>query len=105
MIDLNAIESRLRTRLTSLKARVEGIDEELAEPPDDDFTEQASEAASDDVMKRVGIAAEGEIRQIQNALQRIAEGEYGNCKSCGCKIPSARLEALPYATRCVRCAD
>jgi hypothetical protein len=28
-----------------------------------------------------------------------------NCQTCGCEIPMARLEALPYATKCVKCSD
>ena len=28
-----------------------------------------------------------------------------NCQICGCEIPAARLEALPYATKCVKCSD
>lgn len=27
------------------------------------------------------------------------------CQKCGCEIPAARLEALPYATKCVKCSD
>lgn len=28
-----------------------------------------------------------------------------NCQTCGCEIPAARLEALPHATKCVKCSD
>lgn len=28
-----------------------------------------------------------------------------NCQKCGCEISAARLEALPYATKCVKCSD
>jgi RNA polymerase-binding transcription factor DksA len=48
--------------------------------------------------------AEEEISQhVADALDRIAEGNYGICKQCGKKIERARLDAIPYATYCVPC--
>jgi len=46
---------------------------------------------------------EGVIQEIDLALKRIEEGEYGVCEACGCVIPKARLMALPYARHCVQC--
>ncbi|NLE39743.1 MAG: TraR/DksA family transcriptional regulator [Pirellulaceae bacterium] len=45
------------------------------------------------------------LGQIENALERIEEGIYGECELCGVRIPKARLNALPYATTCVKCAS
>ena len=45
---------------------------------------------------------EGE-RRIAEARRALADGSYGVCKGCGCKIPAARLEAMPEAVRCVDC--
>lgn len=44
------------------------------------------------------------LHKVDNALSRIERGEYGQCESCGNAIPTARLDALPYATLCVDCA-
>ena len=44
------------------------------------------------------------LHKVENALVRIEKGEYGICESCGNDIPTARLDALPYATLCVDCA-
>ena len=41
---------------------------------------------------------------IEMALERIEDGTYGQCDECGVKIPKARLNALPYAPFCVKCA-
>ena len=43
-------------------------------------------------------------KQIDAALERIKAGEYGDCASCGEEIPTKRLQALPFAIRCVACA-
>jgi DnaK suppressor protein len=44
------------------------------------------------------------LEQIESSLERIEEGTYGQCEECGAKIPKARLNAIPFATLCVRCA-
>jgi RNA polymerase-binding transcription factor DksA len=45
------------------------------------------------------------LEQIEAALERIEDGVYGHCEECGVKIPRARLNAVPYAIMCVRCAS
>jgi DnaK suppressor protein len=47
----------------------------------------------------------GTLAQIESSLERIEEGTYGQCEECGVKIPKSRLNAVPYATLCVRCAE
>jgi len=46
-----------------------------------------------------------ELHGIQEALQRIDRNEYGICESCGKSIGAARLQALPYATLCLKCKE
>lgn len=43
------------------------------------------------------------LRDIDDALQRIAAGTYGICASCGGRIPSARLQVVPHARLCMKC--
>ncbi len=47
----------------------------------------------------------GTLTQIETALERIEEGTYGQCEECGVKIPKSRLNAIPFATLCIRCAE
>jgi RNA polymerase-binding protein DksA len=44
-----------------------------------------------------------ELRDIESALTRIEQGEYGCCIDCGGEIGEARLRAQPTAARDVRC--
>ena len=46
-----------------------------------------------------------ELKEISSALDRIASGEYGQCRVCGEHIDAARLDAIPTATACIECAD
>jgi DnaK suppressor protein len=48
---------------------------------------------------------EGTLGQIEASLERIEEGSYGQCEQCDVKIPKTRLNAIPYATLCVKCAS
>ena len=47
--------------------------------------------------------AERLLEQVRDALRRLDDGTYGKCESCRKPIDPARLEALPYATLCLRC--
>ncbi|MFC5185267.1 TraR/DksA family transcriptional regulator [Actinomadura harenae] len=40
---------------------------------------------------------------VQAALERIDQGRYGLCVTCGGPVPPGRLEARPDAARCVPC--
>jgi DnaK suppressor protein len=53
------------------------------------------------LMENEGVALE----RIQASLERIEDGSYGACEECGAKIPKSRLNAIPYATLCVKCAS
>ncbi|AGL15540.1 TraR/DksA family transcriptional regulator [Actinoplanes sp. N902-109] len=43
------------------------------------------------------------ITQVERAIERLGEGNYGWCERCGNAIPVERLAAFPVATRCVSC--
>jgi len=47
----------------------------------------------------------GELREIESALVRMADGGYGECIDCGRSIPHARLTANPSAARCIACQE
>jgi DnaK suppressor protein len=42
--------------------------------------------------------------EINDALPRIEQGTFGRCENCRREIPKERLEAVPYARYCIRCA-
>jgi DnaK suppressor protein len=43
--------------------------------------------------------------QVDEAMGRLARGEYGLCMDCGTPIGMRRLRALPFALRCLRCQE
>jgi DnaK suppressor protein len=47
----------------------------------------------------------GQLRLIDEALDRLNSGDYGICLSCEQPIPEKRLRALPWARFCVACQE
>ena len=45
------------------------------------------------------------LDHIETSLERIEDGTYGQCEECGVRIPKTRLNAIPYASLCVKCAS
>ena len=44
-----------------------------------------------------------DIREIEEALERLKHGSYGMCTECGQPIAPNRLKAIPTARRCMDC--
>jgi RNA polymerase-binding transcription factor DksA len=43
------------------------------------------------------------LNHLEDALVRIAKGDYGRCTECGKLIEKERLEAVPHARQCLQC--
>jgi RNA polymerase-binding transcription factor DksA len=95
---------QLEARKAELTAHLIEIRETLEAPAPKDFAERASEREDDEMLEHLGAAEAREIRMIDAALERIAEGAYGYCVKCGDAIAPARLDMLPATPFCRRCA-
>lgn len=98
------IASELQRRLAELTQDVAGIDAELQKSLSADWEEQATQLEGQDPLEGIEKSKLEEIRQIREALKRIADGSYGVCAQCGKAIDPRRLKALPTAIRCIACA-
>lgn len=99
---LRAILEDERARLSAVIAQAEteggenlGYGNHMA----DDATEAFEQARN----LALRINAEQLLIQVTDALERLEQGIYGTCDTCGEEIDPARLKALPYATSCIRC--
>jgi len=45
------------------------------------------------------------LQMVEGALDRIREGNFGECISCGKEINSKRLEAVPWTRHCIECQE
>jgi len=108
MVDYAAFEARLHQLRDEMTLRIHAIDKEVhhrEEPVEKDFAEQVTQGENDDVLNALDDEARVIVQQIDNALLAIKEGTYGVCKSCGKPIAEKRLEAIPYVTLCINCAE
>ncbi|EPR11311.1 hypothetical protein M527_04315 [Sphingobium indicum IP26] len=101
----SAVRETLNARLEELRARVARVEEDLRQPLDDDFGEQAVDREDDEVLDAVEAAALAEIELVEEALVRLDAGTYGVCTACGDEIAPKRLEALPACRFCIGCAE
>ncbi len=66
-----------------------------------------ADAGTEDFLRNTELVLLGEegkrLALVQEALQRLNEGTYGQCIDCGNSIQPARLDAIPYAKLCVDC--
>jgi DnaK suppressor protein len=67
------------------------------------MADSASETLDREMELTLGDNAEHLLESIDAALARIDAGTYGNCERCGRPIAADRLEALPWATKCIEC--
>ena len=95
MMRRDALRTALAGDLSLLK--------ELRAQSSGDVIDAALDSAQDEICSQLAEVESRELSQIENALLRMRDGQYGLCEVCSCSIPMARLHALPYATSCIEC--
>jgi DnaK suppressor protein len=106
---LNAVEDKLRAEREELVVQIADLEKRAA-------GEDAGERVYDDVhgepetatyeRERVLSLLDNSrdlLEQVDVALEKITNGTYGVCSSCGKPIEAARVKALPHATLCIAC--
>lgn len=104
--ELEAFEKQLRDWKAELEiGQQENVhamhEQELTAYPDP--TDQASMETDRNFDLRIKDRERKLIRKIDQALDRIADGEFGECEACGGDISIKRLQARPVTTLCIEC--
>jgi len=76
--------------------------EDATQPPGDEM-DTARAIGEVETQARLIERAHQRLRDVENAIERLAQGSYGICVDCGEEIPMARLQAAPCAMRCLEC--
>jgi DnaK suppressor protein len=102
--DIAFFRSLLNERLEELRSEagktVEGMDQEANFP---DPSDRATMEANRNSVLRIRDRERKLIFKIQEALQRLEDGEFGICEQCGEEIGIDRLKARPVTTLCIEC--
>lgn len=104
MTPISKRKSQLEARLAELTERLVEIEDRLDDPKPKDWEDAAIEGEGDEVLERMGVTGQSEIRMIGAALKRIKDDEYGHCVTCGDPISEERLDVLPFTPFCRKCA-
>ena len=76
----------------------------IAEDRESELEERAQEERAARLLARLDERGKRQIEEIDAAVRRMKDGTYGTCTECGLPIAVARLQALPAARLCVKCA-
>lgn len=106
---------KIKTYRDRLLARREGLVGQVQEAElysrerDSEATQDPADMAANAYTKELLFSMSANDRKllelIDEALEHIEAGEYGNCVSCGEPVQEKRLEAVPWARHCLRCQD
>lgn len=76
---------------------------EMGEEALPDISDVSATAYSRDVLLNLGENQRQKIRDIDAALERIANGEYGVCVRCEEEISPQRMRVRPFSRYCIEC--
>lgn len=108
--EIAKFKKRLEDMQRQLSHSLKGsTDEVKASDEATGYSQHQADQGTDDFDRTISLEVTsreyGVLRQIERALEKIAEGTYGVCDITGEDIPVARLEAVPYATMTVKAQE
>lgn len=93
-------EATLREISRSIKS---GSEAKVGEETTGDIYDQASSERDRELELILSDRERQKVHNIDDALLRMKEGEYGICEECDEEIPLGRLKAMPFTRHCVKC--
>ena len=103
---MNQFRSQLESIRSELLGDVEKSKQHVKESEAGQMADISDHAASTYSRQLEGELGEQEwqkLKQVDMAIEKIAEGEYGVCAQCEAAIPEARLKVVPYTEFCTQC--
>lgn len=96
-----AVLEKKRRDLLSDLARLKDEARDSGEAEVRDSTDDATaDQSSGEALQEVTLESQT-LKQVEDALKRVADGTYGKCVVCGRPIAPARLEAIPWTPYCL----
>lgn len=105
---LEGFKKRLEERQQVLRKAVSRTEED-GRIADQDTAQDIADRAASSYTKEFLFSQSNNDRQllamVETALQRMREGEFGECVNCGNEINPKRLEAVPWTRYCIACQE
>jgi RNA polymerase-binding protein DksA len=111
-VDIEVVRQRLLDERTRVRDERQRLSDDTARSiedssDDDGLDSHPADSATETLDREIEMTLEDNaghlLASIDAALVRIDQGTYGQCENCGSGISAERLEALPYATKCIEC--
>jgi DnaK suppressor protein len=103
----DVLKRMLEERRQEIQQKLKSLRETL--PVETGAVRDAEEQSVDDFVQEVDFALmqmkSETLAKIDEAMQRLEHGTYGNCTECGSEIAEARLKAVPFAALCRDCQE
>jgi DnaK suppressor protein len=108
--EIAKFKKRLEEMRAQLLQSLKGSTAEVKKPDEaTGYSQHQADQGTDDFDRTISLEVTsreyGILRQIDRALEKIAENTYGVCDISGAEIPLPRLEAVPYATMTVKAQE
>ena len=107
---LKSLKAKLLDRQRVLTEEIKAKRERTAAEGNEDAIGVVGDAGDESVMREItdlSLQEAGrdmeELQEIDAALRRMEDGDYGDCEECGGEIDFRRLEVQPTASRCLPC--
>jgi DnaK suppressor protein len=100
---LNLGQSLINRRITLRKALDGDINLLKELNSSGDTIDAALDSVEHEITSQLLKIETNELIKVENAINRMNEGNFGVCECCEVDIPIARLNALPYTTKCIYC--
>jgi DnaK suppressor protein len=105
---LETFKKRLEERQQVLRKAVSRTEEDGRIAADQDAADIADRATSSYTKEFLFSQSNNDrqlLQMVETALQRIREGEFGECVNCGNEINPKRSEAVPWTRYCIACQE
>ncbi len=105
---LRKFEEKLLQQQADLQRAMLSAVEQGRETSTDDTQDVADQAVASyqkEMLFSQGTNGHVQLTLVRAALNRIADGSYGECLNCGKTIGQKRLEALPWSAYCIDCQE
>lgn len=97
--------SEQRNQLLGMVERTEDYGREADRDVSQDPADKASNSYTKELLFSQSTNERNTLKLIEEALDRLAEGTFGECINCGEEITPKRLDAIPWAPHCIRCQE
>jgi DnaK suppressor protein len=107
-LDLAEIERTLRAHQAETRAKISGLAKAPERGSGISFGKRVGDGTAEAVSRLNEIGVGNSLlvtaERVDRAIEKLDEGSYGTCDSCGRPIAAARLRAAPESVLCIECA-